>query len=125
MCDKAMKSQCKVFRQSDGRQHDVLDTFDAGQYVGCRLSFAQDTRMVTFTRSQLYELLWSKPIKAIAAEYDVNPVRLAIICDEQNIARPPVGYWQKIEHGKLVEKPQLEDMPGFDGIRVPKRRCSV
>lgn len=65
--------------------------------------------MITFTRNELFDLVWAKPIRLIAAELGVNAVRLAKTCDEHNIPRPMAGYWQKLEHGKPTERAVLGD----------------
>lgn len=46
-------------------------------------------------------------MKRIAAVYAVDAIRLANTCDQYDIPRPPPGYWQKLQYGKLVEKPAL------------------
>lgn len=59
------------------------------------------------TRRKLYELVWSRPLKQIAKDYGFNAIRLAKACDDYEIARPPPGYWQKLEYGKSVARPPL------------------
>lgn len=63
--------------------------------------------MITFTREQLYNLVWAKPMRNIAADYGVNAIELAKKCDEHDIPRPKAGYWQKLEHGKPTERASL------------------
>lgn len=65
--------------------------------------------MLLFNRSELYTLVWDKPLKKIAESYRVDPTRLANMCDEYDIPRPLPGHWQKIEYGKPVERPALAD----------------
>ena len=54
---------------------------------------------VTFTREQLYELVWSKPMTEIAAEFGMSSVAFAKHCKKLNVPIPWRGYWQRIEHG--------------------------
>lgn len=65
--------------------------------------------MITFTRAQLYDLIWAKPMRTVAAEYGVDAIKLAKKCDEHGIPRPIAGYWQKLEHGKPTEKTGLDE----------------
>lgn len=65
--------------------------------------------MLQINRSELYTLVWDKPLKRIAESYGVDAIRLANACDEFDIPRPLPGYWQKIEYGKPVEQPALEN----------------
>jgi len=44
---------------------------------------------VTLTRRQLYDLVWSKPMIAIAAEFGVSSVAFALT-DAQALVRAPV-----------------------------------
>jgi hypothetical protein len=64
--------------------------------------------MMAFTRKELYDLVWSKPIKTIAADFGLEPVHFANVCDEYDIPRPSAGYWQKLQFGKPVEQPDLD-----------------
>jgi hypothetical protein len=59
------------------------------------------------SRAELYELVWSQPMTEIAKHYGVRDLRIAQACDSYDIARPPAGYWQKLAHGKKVEKINL------------------
>lgn len=66
------------------------------------------------TRDKLYELVWSKPMVDIAAEYGVSDKMIAKICEKLNVPTPGLGYWRKIEVGENVPKPRLPDiLPNF------------
>ncbi|WP_159097859.1 hypothetical protein [Aminobacter sp. MSH1] len=58
----------------------------------------------------------------VARQYGLNALRLAKACDTHDIARPPAGYWQKLEHGKRVEMRALESdrFKPEDVVTVPK-----
>ncbi|MCF1449829.1 hypothetical protein FS815_23865 [Agrobacterium vitis] len=81
--------------------------------------------MITFTREQLYELVWAKPMRNIAADYGVNAIELAKKCDEHDIPRPKAGYWQKLEHGKPTERASLEKDISADYDLIKMRRLAV
>ncbi len=54
-------------------------------------------RYVTFTREQLYELVWQKPAVRIAEEFGISDVGLAKICSRHGIPKPQRGYWARSE----------------------------
>lgn len=61
----------------------------------------------TFTREELYELVWSEPVIKLAARYSLSDVGFAKACKKGNIPRPPRGYWNKLVVGKKVTRMQL------------------
>jgi hypothetical protein len=61
-----------------------------------------------FTRKQIYDLVWSKPLRKLARELGVTNQGLAKACRRHEIPVPPVGHWQKAAHGKDVDQPPLE-----------------
>lgn len=62
---------------------------------------------VRLTRSQLYELVWSKPMTTIAAEFGVSSVAFAKYCTKLDVPRPPRGYWQQLASGLNPEREPL------------------
>lgn len=74
-----------------------------------------DTKLATLTREELYEQVWSTPMRRLAERFNLSDVGLAKICRRFNIPRPPVGYWAKKEVGKAPPRPSLppfeEDEP--------------
>lgn len=61
------------------------------------------------TRAELYDLVWSKPMTEIARQYGIRDQHVAQACDAYEIARPRAGHWQRVEHGKPVETPALNN----------------
>jgi len=78
----------------------------------------------TFTRRELYDLVWSKPMMGLAKEYGISDRGLAKICDRTGIPVPPPGYWAKKVAGKKIFQPPLMLIAGdFDGkIAVPEKK---
>jgi len=64
---------------------------------------------IVVTRAQLYELVWSKPMRTLAKEFGISDVALGKWCRKMEIPRPGVGHWQKLEAGKKVTRPKLPD----------------
>lgn len=59
--------------------------------------------MTRLTRSQLYTLVWSKPMTHLAKEFDISDVGLAKVCRKHDIPLPGLGHWAKVAAGKKVK----------------------
>src|SRR5439155_1694061 len=57
---------------------------------------------VIFTRQQLYDLVWSKPVKTLTKQYHISDHALRKICANQQIPLPKAGHWEKLRYGKKV-----------------------
>lgn len=60
-----------------------------------------------FTRKELYEKIWTKPMTHVAKEVGLSDVGLGKVCKKHNIPKPSLGYWAKIAHGYKIKKPRL------------------
>jgi hypothetical protein len=60
-----------------------------------------------FTRQQLYELVWTGPIRTLAKSLGVSDVGLAKACRRGDIPLPPRGYWAKLNAGRQVTRTPL------------------
>jgi len=65
--------------------------------------------MLRLSRKQLHELVWSKPMTEIARVHGVRDQHVAQACDAYDIARPPTGYWQRLQYGKSVKAVSLSN----------------
>ena len=68
---------------------------------------------IALSREQLYQQVWSTPMRTLAPRYGLSDVGLAKICKRHMIPRPPVGYWSKRAHGKNVPR---QPLPPIDEI---------
>ena len=59
------------------------------------------------TRNELFNLVWSSPIKTVAKDFGLTDKGLAKRCKKHRIPTPPVGYWAKVQSGKKVVKAKL------------------
>ncbi len=59
------------------------------------------------TREELYEMVWAEPMISICKKYGLSDNGLRKHCKKLNIPTPPVGYWEKLKHGKNPEKSPL------------------
>src|SRR5688572_26670815 len=80
----------------------------------------------TFSRQELFDLVWSEPTRTIAKRLGISDVGLAKACRRADLLLPPRGYWAKLAAGKTVKKPQLPPRaPGMsDRIVLGRDRWS-
>jgi hypothetical protein len=69
---------------------------------------------ITLTREELFDLVWTKPMSRLAAEYSMSNVGLAKLCARHDIPTPPRGYWAKLKAGEAPTRPKLP----------PSKNCS-
>ena len=62
----------------------------------------------TFTRKELYDLVWSESLLSLSKKYNISDVGLRKICIRMSIPLTQNGHWQKIQFGKKVDKPSLQ-----------------
>ncbi|MEO5896546.1 MAG: hypothetical protein ABIS06_12670 [Vicinamibacterales bacterium] len=60
--------------------------------------------MPTFTREELYALLWTEPVTKVAARYGFSDRGLGKLCGREGIPVPPRGWWAKKAAGKRLPK---------------------
>lgn len=59
------------------------------------------------SRQELYDLVWSEPIKNLAVRFGISDVALKKTCARASIPTPDRGYWAKKEAGKATIKVAL------------------
>ncbi|QCE42407.1 hypothetical protein [Psychroserpens sp. NJDZ02] len=64
----------------------------------------------TFTRFELYKLVWSKPISEIIKVHSLTNSKLRNICIKNDIPLPKTGHWQNIKNNKEVVAPPLPNL---------------
>jgi hypothetical protein len=60
-----------------------------------------------FKREELYDQVWSTPMRQLAKEFQLSDSGLAKICRKLNIPRPGRGYWMKKQAGRKVNPTPL------------------
>mgnify|MGYP001030537041 CR=1 FL=1 len=77
---------------------------------------------VTFTRKQLYDLVWTEPLSRLAKKYKISDNGLRKICKRMNIPIPAMGHWQKIQYHKKVIITKLPlNFEGTDKITLSEK----
>src|SRR5215472_1696251 len=66
-------------------------------------------------RKELYELVWSEPMKNLCVRFGISDVALKKTCARAQIPTPDRGYWAKKEVPKSTYQPPLSERPpGMD-----------
>lgn len=80
----------------------------------------------TFSRQEIYDLVWSTPIQKLAERFGLSDRGLAKICLRHQVPVPGRGYWAKIDAGQPVRRTPLArlDNPGLEPIHIgPYKRA--
>lgn len=64
-------------------------------------------KQIKFTRENLYEMVWERPVLTIAKEIGVSDVAVAKACRKAGIPLPIRGHWAIVKSGKVVKIPPL------------------
>ena len=64
----------------------------------------------------LHQLIWEKPLSAIAKDWGINSQAITKVCNEHNIPRPVSGHWTLVSLGKASDTVPLHD--NIDGSMV-------
>lgn len=76
----------------------------------------------TFSRQQLYDLVWETPATTLASIYLISANGLRKVCKDMGIPLPDNGYWSKRKAGKDVpRKPLTQDYTGEQLFTLPLR----
>jgi hypothetical protein len=69
------------------------------------------TEPIVFTRQELYQKVWSEPLRTIAKQLGISDVALAKRCRKLNIPLPGLGYWAKKAAGYKLRQKALPSLP--------------
>lgn len=72
---------------------------------------------LSLSREQLYELVWSKPMRHLVKDYGISDRAMAKLCARKQVPVPPRGYWAHKSSGQKVVQPPL---PAFVAKEKPK-----
>ncbi|MBK8505288.1 MAG: hypothetical protein IPL46_25675 [Saprospiraceae bacterium] len=71
-----------------------------------------------YNRSQLYHLVWSKPVSQLGKELNVSESLIRNNCQKYEIPLPKSGYWSKVKFGKKVKIPILPPRVDLDNVTI-------
>lgn len=66
---------------------------------------------IRLSREELYDLVWSEPMRTVAKRFDISDVGLAKHCRKLTIPMPGRGYWAKKAANKAVRRIALPKLP--------------
>jgi hypothetical protein len=66
---------------------------------------------IRYERAQLYEEVWTEPVRSVAKRYGISGVALAKICRKLAVPVPGRGYWAEKLAGKSPVRPSLSRLP--------------
>jgi len=64
---------------------------------------------IKISRTDLYERVWTTPLRTLAKEFGLSDVGLAKLCRRHDIPLPGRGYWVRMQFGKKQERTALPD----------------
>jgi len=65
------------------------------------------TEAVTLTREEIYALVWSEPITALAKRFLMTEYQLRQLCIRWSVPLPRQFHWKKVRAGEWIEPPPL------------------
>lgn len=71
-----------------------------------------------FTRRELYELVWSRPIQKLAEEFGISDRGLAKICMRHRVPSPSRGYWARLAAGQKIKRPLYREVSDLSLDRI-------
>lgn len=74
----------------------------------------EDVRTHQLSRAELYDRVWTTPMRTLAAAFGVSDVGLSKLCRRHLIPTPWAGYWTEKQFGKDKPRPALPSTPNTD-----------
>jgi hypothetical protein len=71
-----------------------------------------------WSRRELYDLVWSKPMRDAAADVGMSDVGLKKICLRHRVPVPRQGYWNKVNAGQKPRKRAFRELEGSKLNRI-------
>jgi hypothetical protein len=88
--------------------------FKGGTSHARAIELQEALAMTIMTRRQLYDLIWSKPMRDAAAEIGISDVGLKKVCVRHRVPVPPQGYWNKVHSGQTPPKATFREVEGIE-----------
>ena len=81
---------------------EIISFFEIFQVFFTAIKFKKMDN-IKLNRRELYDLVWSTPMTALAKKYLISDSGLRKICVKMEIPLPKAGHWEKLKAGKNVE----------------------
>lgn len=75
----------------------------------------------TMLRSELYNMVWARPVTKVAQELGISDVGLSKVCARYGIPVPPRGHWAKLAGGDKSPQKRLPSPAKDFDIPLPPR----
>jgi hypothetical protein len=75
------------------------------------VQFEDSTMATRISRKDLYALVWSEPIRTVAARFNISDVALRKSCQKAAIPTPQRGYWARKDAGQKCPVTALPERP--------------
>lgn len=79
-------------------------------------------KTVTFTRVELYDLVWKKPLGHISKLYDLSNYSIRGACTTLQVPLPHASYWIQLKHGYTWTAKLTETYNGPESVEIPKKK---
>ncbi len=66
---------------------------------------------ITYRRAELYEQVWTEPVRTVAKRYGMSDVAFSKICRKLAVPLPGRGYWARKAAGQTPRRPPLAKAP--------------
>lgn len=80
------------------------------KHVMTQTSLRDDAGERTFSREELYELVWSEPMFNLCKRFGLSDNGLRKRCKAMQIPTPPQGYWQAQKSGRPMTRTRLRQI---------------
>jgi len=80
----------------------------------------------TFTREEMYDLVWSTPIQKLAERFGLSDRGLTKTCIRHQVPVPERGYWARLAAGQNPTKPPLRKLKlaGLEPVQIGAHKPS-
>ena len=79
-------------------------------------------KTITFTREQLYDLVWTKTMERITRLYGISSYSLRAACTELQVPLPYASYWIQVKHGREWKTKLPSDYTGPENVEILKKK---
>ena len=78
-------------------------------------------KQIKISRTDLYERVWTTPLRTLAKEFGLSDVGLAKLCRRHGIPLPGRGYWVRMQFGKSRNGPPCQ----MQKMQLPRQSSSL